>query len=253
MPLTGRTIVVTRARGQASKLTRALRDAGARPLEVPAIAIEPPDDGGAALRDAVRDVGRFAWVVVTSPNGADALVDAASDPSALRATRVAVVGPATGDRLRSSGIEPALVPQRFVAEGLLEVFPHPSDAEGNEVLLAQAAGARDVLRDGLRADGWLVHAVDAYKTVAPDIDPTMRRAIADADAITFTSASTVENFVAALGATSVPPTVASIGPVTSAAARSLGVEVTVEASEHTIDGLVDALSAHFRETNATGA
>jgi len=145
--------------------------------------------------------------------------------------------------LRDAGVEPALVPTRFVAEGLLDVFPTPSHP-GARVLLAQADAARDVLAGGLRSNGWTVDAVVAYRTIAAEVAPAVREAVLSADVVTFTSASTVQNFVASLGADAVPPVVASIGPITSAAAHDLGVEVTIEADPHTIDGLLDALVTH---------
>jgi uroporphyrinogen-III synthase len=184
---------------------------------------------------------------VTSANGVDALLAAAEVGASrvdLGARRVAVVGPATADRLRTAGVEPSLVPSRFVAEGLLDEFPSPPDA-GGRVLLAQADAARDVLANGLRDRGWTVDAVVAYRTVAAEVPPDVRGAVALADAITFTSASTVRNFVAAFGADAVPPIVASIGPITTRAAHELGIHVTIDADPHTIDGLVRALAAHF--------
>jgi len=242
-PLDGIRVVVTRAREQASTLVQRLRELGAETVEVPVIAIAPAADGGAQLREALANLSRYDWLVVTSTNGVDA-VCAAADVDALRGVRVAVVGPATADRLRSNGVEPALIPERFVAEGLLEAFP-PPPPDGGRVLLAQADRARDVLARGLRDRGWEVDAVVAYRTVAAEVDPSVRAAVAAADAITFTSASTVENFVAAVGLDAMPRVVASIGPVTTDKARALGVAVTVEAEPHTIDGLVDALAAHL--------
>ncbi|HEX7097318.1 MAG TPA: uroporphyrinogen-III synthase [Acidimicrobiales bacterium] len=244
--LAGLRVVVTRARDQASTLVRKLEALGAEPIEVPVIAIAPPPDDGAALRDALTRLASYEWVVVTSANGVDALCDAASAVGAdLRARPIAVVGTATADRLRLHGVEPALIPERFVAEGLLEVFPDPPSTTAT-VLLAQADLARDVLARGLRERGWNVDAVVAYRTVPADVPDQVRDEVARADAVTFTSASTVELFVAALGRDAVPPTVVTIGPITSDAARALGIEVTAEADPHTIDGLVDALVACAR-------
>lgn len=242
-PLAGLAIVVTRARQQASTLVERLRELGATTIEVPVIAIAPAPDAGAGLAAALREPIAHEWLVVTSANGADALLHAASgDNNAVDLTqrRIAVVGPATADRLRAAGIEPALIPERFVAEGLLDAFPDPP-ARGGRVLLAQADAARDVLAVGLRECGWEVDTVVAYRTVPADVPSDVRAAVSSADAITFTSASTVRNFVSALGADAVPRLVASIGPITTAAARELNITVTVEADPHTIDGLVAAL------------
>ena len=133
------------------------------------------------------------------------------------------------------------MPERFVAEGLLDELP----GGPGRVLLARAEVARDVLPDGLAARGWAVDVVDVYRTVPASVTPTELERVRHADAITFTSSSTVEHFVALAGADAVPPVVACIGPVTAATARRLGLHVDVEATEHTIDGLVAALVAHW--------
>jgi uroporphyrinogen-III synthase len=141
--------------------------------------------------------------------------------------------------VRAAGIEPALVPERFVAEGLLAGFP-PGPGR---VLLPQAEAARPVLADGLVAAGWTVDAIVAYRTVAADVAPALLERARGADAITFTSGSTVTGYLAAAGDGAVPAVVACIGPVTAGAATAAGIAVTAVAAEHTIDGLVAALEA----------
>ena len=139
-----------------------------------------------------------------------------------------------------------LVPEEFVAESLLDAMPAgPTDRSGR-VLLARAAVARDVLPDGLRARGWEVDVVEAYRTVPAAADPDVLAAAAAADAITFTSSSTVTHYLDLAGADQVPPTVVCIGPVTAETARSHGLGVTAVAAEHTIDGLVEVLTATLR-------
>ena len=241
-PLLGRRIVVTRTRAQAGELSRALRAQGAEPLGVPVIEVVPPADGGAALRDAAGALrrGHYDWLVATSPNGAERLLAELHDARDLGGVRLAAIGPGTAAVLADANLRADLVPERFVAEGLLEAFPAPP-ASGGRVLLARAAVARDVLPDGLRARGWEVDVVDAYRTVPVTPGDDERAAVAAADAITFTSSSTVTNFLAAFGRDAVPPVVASIGPITSATARTAGLTVDVEAAEHTIAGLVAAL------------
>jgi uroporphyrinogen-III synthase len=236
--LAGRRIVVTRARDQASTLVTALESRGAEIIELPVIAIVPAHDDGAALRAALARAEAYEWIVVTSTNGVAALL-AAADVATLARSRLAAVGPATADALRQAGLDVALMPARFVAEGLVADFPEPSGAA--TVLVAQADRARPVLVDGLRARGWNVEAIVAYRTVPATIDDAARARVAAADAVTFTSGSTVDNFVAALDEHAVPSVVVSIGPVTTAAARRHGIEVTAEAMPHTIEGLVDAL------------
>jgi uroporphyrinogen-III synthase len=154
--------------------------------------------------------------------------------------RLAVVGPGTGAVLADAGLRVDLVPARYVAEGLLAEFPDPP-AGGGRVVLARAQVARDVLPDGLAERGWRVEVVDAYRTEPAPIAPDALERARHADAITFTSASSVRNFVAAAGLDALPPVVVTIGPITSAAAQELGVAVNAEAAEHTLDGLVAAL------------
>ncbi|MBI2705815.1 MAG: uroporphyrinogen-III C-methyltransferase [Actinobacteria bacterium] len=245
-PLFGRRVVVTRTREQASQLSMALRAQGAEPLELPVIEVQPPPDGGAALRDAATRLpaGAYEWLVLTSPNGATRLLGELRDARDLGGVRVAAIGPGTADRLRAFHIEADLVPPEAVAESLVAAFPDVDD--GGRVLMARAVVARDVLPAGLRAKGWEVDVVDAYETVPVKLTAEQREVLGTADVVTFTSSSTVTNFVAAAGAGRVPPIVACIGPVTAATARAEGLKVDVEAITHTIPGLVDALVEHLR-------
>jgi uroporphyrinogen-III synthase len=232
-------VAVTRAAAQADQLGRRLRDAGFEPVTVPVIDIVDAADGGAALRAAatrLTQTGHYDWVVLTSVNGAERLLAVAPRPWVAK---VAAIGSATASCLADHGVTVALVPPRFVAESLVESFPRGPGA----LLLTRAAVARDVLPDGLRAKDWVVDVVEAYRTVAPAIDERQRREIAGCDIVTFTSPSTVHNFVELLGVDAVPPTVACIGPVTAGACREHGLTVHVEAERHTVAGLVDALVA----------
>jgi uroporphyrinogen III methyltransferase / synthase len=244
-PLLGKEVVVTRTRAQASELVARLRAAGAEAIELPTIRIDDPADGGAALRAATAELaaGAYDWVVFTSPNGVDRTFAVLPDARAVRAA-VAAIGTGTAAALAARNVVADLVPARFVAEGLLAEFPDPP-AEGGRVLLARAAVARDVLPEGLTAMGWRVDVVEAYRTVPVEPDGDQLERVGAADAVTFTSSSTVERFLD-VAADRVPPIVACIGPVTAATARGRGLTVDVEAEVHSIDGLVDALVAHFR-------
>jgi uroporphyrinogen III methyltransferase/synthase len=245
-PLFGRRIVVTRAREQASELRQKLEALGAEVIELPAIEITP-------VGFALPDLGAYEWIVFTSANGVDAFFDrgltpACLDARALSRSLVAAIGPGTADALARRGITADLVPPRFVAESLLDAFPAPTRTPA-KVLLARAQEARDVLPDGLRERGFDVEVLAVYRTVPArptegDLERVRERHV---DAITFTSSSTVTNFVAAVGPlpATLPPVV-SIGPVTSATATEHGLTVTAEADPHTIDGLVDALLRTFR-------
>lgn len=224
-------------------LAARLTDAGAEVVSAPVIAIADPEDGGAALRAALERLGSGDWLVLTSPNGAQRVAE--FGPLG-RGVNVAAIGPGTAQRAAAVGLTARLVPDRSVAEGLLDAFPAPtgSDNGGRLVVLARAAVARQILPDGLRTAGWQVIDAPAYRNIAAKLDDAQRRSVAASDGVVFTSSSTVTRLVAEVGADTVPPLVASIGPATSATVAAHGLEVTVEAVEHTIDGVVRALIEH---------
>jgi len=256
-PLSGRSVVVTRARSQASALSARLRDLGARPVEVPTIAIVDPADGGAGLTAAAAGIpaGRYDWVVLTSANAVPRLCGLLADGRAWAGVRVAAIGPGTAEALAGYRLVADLVPAGYVAEELLAGLlgaPAPAHGAAPRALIARAAVARDVLPDGLRAAGWDVEVVEAYRSVTPEVAATALDAAGGADAICFTSSSTVTNYLAVAGRHRVPPVVACIGPVTAATARDAGLEVSVVASEYTIPGLVAALVAELAESGGVG-
>ena len=240
-PLFGRSVVVTRAREQASSLRAELEDLGASVIELPTIAVEPIDF-------AMPDLSAYDWLVFTSVNGVDAFfVDglwrAGFDARALAGVRVTAIGPATASTLLAYDINVDLLPERSVAESLLDAFPTP-DTSGTRVLLVRAEQGRDVLPDGLSARGYAVDVLAVYRTVRaePDAASLERVRRGDVDAITFTSSSTVDNLCDLLDTVPDPqPIVVSIGPATSDTARARGLRVDVEADPHTIDGVVTAL------------
>jgi uroporphyrinogen III methyltransferase / synthase len=231
-PLHGRTVVVTRARAQASALARGLRALGAEVVEAPAIRIEP-------LPASVPDAAGFDLLCVTSPNGAERLLEEVRDARALAGPRIAAIGPGTARALRAGGIEPDVVPPRAVAESLVEAL---AGLPVRRALIARAEEARPVLEDALRARGAEVVVLPLYRTVHEPLAE-----VPAADYVTFASASAARAYQAA-GGDLRTPRLASIGPVTTAALRELGVEPHVEAAEHTPDGLVAALVA-----DATGS
>lgn len=248
-PLHGRRVVVTRARAQASGLAARLSDLGAEVVELPAIRIVPRIDS-AEVREAVDDLHAYALVCLTSPNGArllfEAMAAAGRDGRALAGATVAAIGPGTARALAERGLIADLVPERSVAESLLEAL-RAVEIQGRPALIARAAEARDVLPDGLRERGAEVDVVPLYETVAERPVPEALERARGADYLTFTSSSTVANFVAAAG-DRLPEAarVVSIGPVTSAAAREAGLSVDIEAERHDPDGVVEALLADAR-------
>jgi uroporphyrinogen III methyltransferase/synthase len=244
LPLAGRTVVATRSRAQTSALVDRLVALGARVVELPVIAIEDAADGGAGLAASADRVvaGAYAWVAFTSANAVSrflAVLEGRAVPATLQ---WAAVGTATARRLAEGGFAPTLVPPEAVSDALAGAFPgaDPAGAE-SRVLFPRAEKVRGGLVAGLEAKGWTVDDVVAYRTVAGDPDPESIVAAAEADAVAFTSSSTVERTVALLGVDGVPPVVVSIGPVTSASARAAGLPVTAEAINSNIDGLVGAV------------
>jgi uroporphyrinogen III methyltransferase/synthase len=250
-PLFGRSVVVTRAREQASLLRARLEALGAEVIELPSIAIEPVDV-------SLPDLASYRWLVFTSVNAVDAFFDrglapAALDTRALAGLRIAAIGPGTRHALLARGVRPDLVPARSVAESLLDAFPDPG-AGGERVLLARAERGRDVLPDGLSGRGYSVDVLPVYRTIqaAPDAATLARLRDGLVDAITFTSSSTVDNLCDLLDAVPDPqPVVVSIGPATSESARTRGLRVDAEADPHTIDGLVAALLTVLASTGRT--
>lgn len=238
-PLFGRRVVVTRARSQAPELTARLARLGAEVVSVPTIEIADPGDGGAALAGAAARVREYDWVLFTSANAVERFMARLRDARAFGDVRVAAVGPGTATALASAGVLADLLPPESVGEALVDEIP----AGRGRVLVPQAAAARAVVVDGVRAKGWAVDVVEAYCTRPVEPPPEVLAAAAKADAIAFTSSSTVTNYVDAAGVTAVPSVVACIGPVTADTARERGLEVTVVASPHTLDGLVDALTS----------
>jgi uroporphyrinogen III methyltransferase / synthase len=237
-PLHARTIAVTRARAQASGLAARLRELGAEVVEAPAIRIR-------ALAAELPDIGRYDLVCLTSPNGVGCLFDrltaAGLDARALHRARIAAIGPGTARALAQRGIRADVVPERFVAEGLVEAL---ADVPVSRALVARAAEARDVLPDALRERGAEVDVLALYETVSEPLSDAQRRAVGRADYVTFTSSSTVRFFFEQAGdAFGASARLASIGPVTSQTLRELGHAPAVEAERHDIDGLIDALVA----------
>lgn len=243
-PLFGRRVVVTRAREQAGELAHALVALGAHVIECPTIVVGDPPDGGAALREAFGALTRYGWVVFTSQNAVECSFAVLRDARALGAVRIAAVGSATAAALERHGVVADLVPELARAEGLLAAFPAPTVA-GQRVLLPRALAGSAVLPEGLRARGYAVDVVAAYETLRPQVPEELLVAVAAADAVTFASGSAVAGLLALAGPERIPPVVATIGPVTSAAARAAGLGVTVEAKAATPVALAEALAAHF--------
>jgi uroporphyrinogen III methyltransferase/synthase len=244
-PLHGEVVAVTRARAQASELAARLRELGAEVVETPAIRIEPrPMEG--ELRDAVERIADYALVCLTSPNGVrllfDALRSAGRDARALAGATVAAIGPGTAAELARHGIRADVMPERFVAEALVEAL-EPIEVEGRRVLVARAAEARSVLPDALRGRGAEVDDVALYETVAEPLGEAARAALERATYVTFTSSSTVRFLLGSGAELPDGARVVTIGPVTSATAEEHGLTVQVEAERHDIDGLVAALTA----------
>lgn len=239
-PLEGLSVVVTRSAGQASALTERLHALGATTVEITTIAIDAPADGGAALDEALVASGGYHRIAVSSPNGARALLAACARNDVWPTAPVACVGPSTAAVFDGSRLVVDVVPDRNLAEGLVDAVGSPPSTAAR-LLLVQAEVARAVLADGFAAAGWDVDRVVAYRTVDGAVTVDEAAAAAAADAITFTSSSTVERFVRLAGRDALPPAVISIGPITSETARSLDLTIAAEADPHTLDGLIDAV------------
>lgn len=252
LPLAGRRILVTRAAHQAGKLSEGLRALGAEPVEVAVLEIGPPEslDG---LDRALGSIASYDWMMFTSTNTVKAVVARAAHIGARLdsfAGKIAAVGEATAAALGEAGLHVDYVPERYVAESLVEQFPE--DANGKRILLARATIARDVIPEAFRKAGATVDVADAYQNVLPADAPQMlRRALERRlDAATFTSSSTVTHLAEAAALAGVPfplpiPAI-SIGPVTSGTLRALGWEPGAEADRSDIPGLIAAVQSWLR-------
>ena len=239
-PLSGRSVAVTRARAQSSELARRLEQLGASVVQAPVITVRP-------LQGAPLDPSPYDLICLTSPNGVAALFERLAaggrDARSLAGARIAAIGPGTARALAGHGIAADVVPERFVAESLVQAL---AEVPVQRALVARARQARDVLPDALRERGAEVDVLDLYETLAEPLSETALEAARRADYITFTSSSTVRFFLQAAGAQAglSPGTrIVSIGPVTSETLREHGMEPHIEAERHDIDGVIAALLA----------
>jgi uroporphyrinogen-III synthase len=247
LPLAGRRILITRSRQQGSELAAQLAALGATPILIPTIEIAPPASY-APLDEAIAHLKQYDWLIFTSANAVAAF---RSRTPSTDTPKVAVIGPSTAKAARSAGLKVDLVPKQAVAESLIEALL-PTIGPGARILLVRAATARDLLPESLLRAGADVTIAEAYRTVVPTESIEALRALFlsdPPDAVTFTSSSTATNLVALLEAANLtlPPSIvrASIGPITSATLRTLGLAPTLEAPEATTASLAAALSTHF--------
>ncbi|MFO7931033.1 MAG: uroporphyrinogen-III C-methyltransferase [Desulfosalsimonas sp.] len=255
-PLFGRRIVVTRARNQASGLVQRLSELGASVYEVPAIEIRPVNDLS-RLDAAVKSIKDYTWLVFTSVNGVDSFFERLGaqglDARALGGIKTAAIGPATAARMRENGVNADIVPESYRAESVVSAFEN-LDMSGEKVLLPRAEGARPVLPDELAKMGAQVDEIISYRAVqgqarADELERKLKAG--EIDMITFTSSSTVRNFMSLLpesegGKLLSGVTVAAIGPVTAETAAEMGVKPGIIADEFTIDGLVNAITGYYK-------
>ncbi len=255
-PLLGKKILVTRSRAQSRRMAEKISMQGGVPILFPTIEIRPPEDF-TALDESIRRIGEFDWVIFTSVNGVERFFqrffEIRDDIRDMAGPRIGAIGPVTASSVRNLGIKVDLLAKEFIAEGVLAQLSG-EEVRGRRFLIPRAEKARETLPDGIAEMGGVVEVVSVYRTGMP-ADSAIEKARSmleqrEVDAVTFTSSSTVTHFVDMLGEVDVGSllsgvAVASIGPVTSETARRLGLTVHVEASEYTIDGLVDALVEYF--------
>jgi uroporphyrinogen III methyltransferase/synthase len=243
LPLFGKRVVVTRARDQAGSLSGGFRALGATVVELPTIELIAPEDWS-PLDAALARLASYDWLIFTSVNGVRFFLSRLdASPHDLRAlkARICAIGPATKQAIEDLHLKVDLMPQEYVAEGLLAAFSS-YDLSGKRVLLARAEVARDLIPLELRKRGALIDVVPAYRNLGPADSAARMDQVAHADWITFTSSSTVKNFLAMAGSESLRGVrIASIGPVTSATLRQHGLRVDVEARQYTMNGLLQAI------------
>jgi uroporphyrinogen III methyltransferase/synthase len=254
-PLTGKTILITRAREQSSEFAARLRERGADVVEFPTIEIAPPlrwED----LDRAIDQLNAYDWIIFTSVNGVaffwQRLNERGKGPGLPDSVKVCAIGPATARQLKQNGIRVDYTPKEYVAEAILEGFEKMS-VRGKRILLARVKKARDILPKGLKAMGAQIDVVEAYRTLKPRGGSKRLKEIltqGKVDVITFTSSSTVNHFIELLGKGDIREklkgvTIASIGPVTSRTAREQGLSVHIQPEEYTIPALTEAIVDYF--------
>ena len=263
-PLGGCRVLVSRARKQAGALSSELRELGCEVIEIPFIEIRRPRSYQ-PLDDALRNLSDYDWLILTSVNGVEALFERMTkkrlEPSALAHLKIAAIGPATKKAIEQRGLTVTVTPKEYVAESVVSALRRR--VKGKQVLLVRARVARDVIPRELKKAGAAVDVIEAYETVVPQSSAARLRTLLADDrrrphAITFTSSSTVRNFVQLLGLRSARAALkkttshngvysASIGPVTSTTLREFDLPVDIEAKEYTIPGLVAAIVNKSRE------
>jgi len=255
-PLFGKKIVITRARAQASDLVSKLNKLGAQCIEIPTIKIAPPKDIN-PLKESIENINKYNWLVFTSVNGVksffDTLFDMGKDVRVLGHLKFACIGPVTKERLKDFGIISDILPETYRAESVVEAFSN-FEIKDKKVLLPRAKKARTILPEELTKMGAKVDEVIAYETLLDDDKKEELVSFLEnneIDAVTFTSSSTVSNFMSQLEDKDVEKLLknvvtASIGPITSDTARSLNIEPDIEALEYTIPGLVDSLLEFYK-------
>lgn len=254
-PLFGKRVLVTRSRSQASVLSEKIESLGGEPWEFPTIEITDPDDYG-PMDQAIDDIGRFDWLILTSVNGVQYFFDRMrlkkKDIRSLKGIKICAIGPKTREEIEKYGIFCEFMPEEFVAEAIIEGLKDEAMA-GKKVLLPRADIARKVLPDTLRAMGAEVTETVAYKTISGAGNAELLKEMLEGKRIhilTFTSSSTVKNFVKKLDAANLTEllqgtVVACIGPITANTARELGLKVDIEAKEYTIDGMLAAILTYL--------
>jgi len=249
-PLFGKRIVVTRTRQQAGELTRKLAQLGADVIELPTIRIEPPKQLKEFGR-LVMDSHTYDWIVFTSPNGVERFFEMFykiyQDARSIGGAKIAAIGPGTAAKIGRYHLGVDLLPDKFVAEGLIDAF-RKENVENQTILWVKAERTREIIANELAGMGAIVDEAVAYRTVPEtweDSDAFARFRDEGADVITFTSSSTVEHFLDLKLPLPDKTRIASIGPVTSKTLKDRGLRVDIEAKEHTIPGLVDAIMRHF--------
>ncbi|MGD0278063.1 MAG: uroporphyrinogen-III C-methyltransferase [Smithella sp.] len=252
-PLFGKGIVITRPERQADDLAQLLIKEGANPIHFPTIKIVPPPDWR-DLDNAIKKLEDYDWLIFTSANGVsfffERLLAKAKDIRDLKGIKICCIGPATAEQIENRGIKVDLVPEKFISEGILESFSG-TNLRGKKILIARAAKARDVLPEGLKKLGAIVDVVTAYVTVNSgkkknDLEALIKEN--QVDVITFTSSSTVSNFVKIAGrnfSMLKGVKIACIGPVTAKTARDAGLSIDIHQEEYTMKGLVQAIIEYF--------
>lgn len=240
-------VVVTRPEKQSRSLIEKLEQIGAQVIIAPTIEVVPIRENSAFIAQICQSISDYDWVIFTSANAVDYFMEFVEDVDSFSSTKIACIGSATSKALNRYNLMADLIPKNFVAEDLLESFPFVTALDKGKILFPRSAQARDVLPKGLKAKGWHVQGVDVYRVVKPQLSKEVLDRAQVGDVITFTSPSSVDNYLELTNTKQITASIVCIGSVTAEHVRSKGLKPAAVAQDHSVEGLIEAICSTWKQ------